>query len=93
MAFFLSNPVRLFARHLYSHAWFDMSLAMLGSTRCCYVNGGKGGSGSNELLLLLVLLCSDLVSGTVLSIELIRLMTMMMKAEAINYCYCGVVVI
>jgi len=48
----LSFQSRLFARHLYSHAWFNTSLAMLGSTRRCYVNGS--GSGSNELLLLML---------------------------------------
>ena len=37
----LNDPLQshLFARHLYSHAWFNTSLAILGSTHRCYVNG------------------------------------------------------
>jgi len=52
----LSFQSRLFTRHLYSHAWFNMLLTILGSICCCYVNGGKG--GSDELLLLVLVLCS-----------------------------------
>jgi len=103
----LSFQSRLFARHLYSHAWFNTLLAMLGSIHHCYVNGG----GRDELLLLLLrwsikyccfCLCSCsycVGSGsrnrTELQIESIGLATMTMKAEATNYCCCccGVVMI
>ena len=49
MSFFLSNPI----------CSLVISITMLGSTRCCYVNGSGNGRRSRSNKLLLLLLCRE----------------------------------
>ena len=59
MLFFLSNSI----------CSLIISIDMLGSTCCCYVNGGV--SVSNELLLLLLLLCQEAENINVAAIAVV----------------------